>query len=54
MAVLTSTPGEGNEVKVYDVPDNVLQQYAMSGEKVAQMFPEKSGAPSGIPKVTRQ
>jgi hypothetical protein len=51
MAILTSSPGEGNEVKVYDVPDNVLGQYAMSADKAAQMFPEKS-ATSGIPKST--
>jgi hypothetical protein len=51
MAILTSTPGEGNEVKVYDVPDDVLSQYAMTGEKAAQMFPEKSGI-SGIPNAT--
>ena len=42
MAILTSSPGEDNEVKVYDVPDDVLAQYAMTGDKAAQMFPEKS------------
>jgi len=52
MAILTSTPGEGNEVKVYDVPDDVLQQYALAGEKAAQMFPEKGEAISAIPKAT--
>ena len=52
MAILTSTPGQDNEVKVYDIPDNVLQQYAMTGEKAAQMFPEKSAAGAGIPKAT--
>ena len=53
MPILTSMPGEGNEVKVYDVPDNVLSQYAVSGDKAAQMFPE-GGKPSGsgIPKST--
>ena len=24
MAILTSTPGEGNKVNIYDVPDDVL------------------------------
>lgn len=52
MAILTSSPGEENEVKVYDVPDDVLQQYAMTGEKAAQMFPEKPGTTSGIPQST--
>lgn len=52
MAILTSSPGEGNEVKVYDVPDDVLTQYAMTGEKAAQMFPEKSGSEAGIPQST--
>jgi hypothetical protein len=51
MAILTSTPGEGNQVNVYDVPDDVLSQYAITGEKAAQMFPE-SNKPAGadIPK----
>ena len=50
MAILTSTPGEGNDVNVYDVPDNVLQQYAITGDKAAQMFPEsKSHAGAEIP-----
>src|SRR5260370_39605941 len=53
MAILTSTPGEGNKVSVYDVPDSVLQQYAVSGEKAAQMFPESKKAPgSEIPTST--
>jgi len=51
MAILTSAPGADNEVKVYDVPDNVLQQYALTGDKAAQMFPEKSAA-SGISKAS--
>lgn len=46
MPIVTSTPGEGDQVSVYDVPDNVLQQYALSGEKAAKMFPESTG-PSG-------
>ena len=46
MAILTSTPGAGNEVKVYDIPDDVLSKYAMSGDKAAKMFPE-SAKPSG-------
>ena len=51
MAILTSTPGEGNKVGVYDVPDDVLQQYAITGEKAAQMFPEsKKTSGSEIPK----
>ena len=51
MAILTSMPGEGSAVGVYDVPDSVLKQYAVSGDKAAQMFPE-SKKPSGsdIPK----
>ncbi len=52
MAILTSTPGEGNQVSVYDVPDDVLKQYAVSGEKAAQMFPESKAAGSEIPKST--
>ena len=48
MAILTST--EGNKVGVYDVPDDVLAQYAVSGDKAAQMFPEGGqGAGGGIP-----
>jgi hypothetical protein len=51
MAILTSTPGQGNEVSVYDVPDDVLQQYAITGDKAAQMFPEsKKTAGAEIPK----
>lgn len=51
MAILTSTPGTGNEVKVYDIPDGVLSQYALSGDKAAQMFPESAKASgSEIPK----
>ena len=46
MAILTSMPGEGNKCSVYDVPDSVLQQYALSGDKASQMFPE-SGKASG-------
>jgi len=45
MAVLTSA-GEGDQVNVYDIPDDVLKQYAITGDKAAQMFPESSG-PSG-------
>jgi hypothetical protein len=52
MAILTSTPGEGNQVSVYDVPDDVLKQYAVAGEKAAQMFPESKAAGSEIPKST--
>jgi hypothetical protein len=54
MAIVTSTPGEANEVKVYDVPEDVLQQYALSGENAAKMFPEQTEAASGIPKSTAQ
>jgi len=46
MAILTSTPGQDNKVGIYDVPDDVLQQYAVTGEKAAAMFPE-SGKTSG-------
>ena len=50
MAVVTSTPGEGQDVNIFDVPDDVLKQYAITGEKAAQMFPEQTGAAAGIPK----
>lgn len=51
MAILTSTPGEGNKVSVYDVPDDVLAQYAITSEKAAAMFPESAMASGGeIPK----
>jgi hypothetical protein len=50
MAILTSTPGQGNDVAVYDVPDDVLKQYAITGEKASQMFPEsKKTAGTDIP-----
>jgi len=52
MAILTSTPGEGDQVSVYDVPDDVLQQYALSGDKASQMFPEGAKAGGEIPKST--
>ncbi len=52
MAILTSTPGAENQVSVYDVPDDVLTQYAISGEKAAQMFPENKTAGTEIPKGT--
>ncbi len=52
MAILTSTPGAENQVSVYDVPDDVLKQYALSGEKAAQMFPEGTASGSDIPKST--
>ena len=42
MAILTSTPGTDNKVGIYDVPDSVLSQYAVTGEKAAQMFPESA------------
>jgi hypothetical protein len=45
-------PGDGGEVKIYDVPENVLEQYAMGGDKASQMFPEKAATTSGIPKST--
>jgi hypothetical protein len=53
MAILTSTPSADNEVKVYDVPDDVLTQYAMTGDKAASMFPEHAAA-AGIPKSSSQ
>ena len=40
MAILTSTPGADNKVQIYDVPDAVLGQYAVTGDAAAQMFPE--------------
>ena len=52
MAILTSSPGAENEVNVYDVPDDVLAQYAMTGDKAAAMFPE--GATAGIPKASAE
>ncbi len=53
MAILTSTPGEGDQVSIYDVPDDVLKQYAITGDKAAQMFPEGEKAAGGdIPKST--
>lgn len=54
MAIVTSNPGKDNEVTVYDVPDDVISQYALSGDKAAQMFPEGSGAVSGIPKSSAE
>ena len=44
MAILTSTPGEDNKVKVYDVPDDVLAQFAITPEEAAAMFPESAMA----------
>ena len=44
MAILTSTPGADNKVSIYDVPDGVLGQYAITGEKAASMFPEGAKA----------
>lgn len=46
MAILTSVPSEGNKVSVYDIPDSVLAQYAVTGDKAAGMFPE-SGKTAG-------
>jgi hypothetical protein len=54
MAIVTSAPGEGNEVKVYDVPDDVIAQYALTGDKAAKMFPEDAGGASGIPKASAE
>jgi hypothetical protein len=54
MAIVTSTPGAENQVSIYDVPDDVLKQYAMSGEKAAQMFPEGAASGSDIPKSTAE
>jgi len=51
MAILTSSPGEGGEVNVFEVPDDVLAQYAVSADKAAQMFPDKAAA-TDIPKAT--
>ena len=53
MAILTSTPTEGDQVNIYDVPDDVLKQYAITGEKAAKMFPEGEKTPAGdLPKST--
>jgi hypothetical protein len=50
MAILTSTPGQDNKVGIYDVPDDVLAQYAVTGDNAAQMFPEsKKTAGADIP-----
>ena len=42
MAILTSMPGAENKVGIYDVPDDVLSKYAVSGDQAAQMFPESA------------
>jgi hypothetical protein len=44
MAILTSTPGSDNKVSIYDVPDSVLSQYAVTGDNAASMFPESAKA----------
>ena len=50
MAIVTSTPKNGEDVDVYDIPDDVLQKYGISGEKAAQMFPEgDKPSAGGIP-----
>ena len=55
MAILTSTPGEGNQVSIYDVPDSVLNRYAVTGEKSSEMFPEsKSPTAERFQKVRAQ
>ena len=49
--ILTSMSGEGNKVAIYDIPDDVLSKYAVTGDKAAQMFPESGKhASSEIPK----
>lgn len=51
MAILTSTTGQDQKVGIYDVPDDVLKQYAITGDKAAQMFPEsKKTSGADIPK----
>ena len=51
MAILTSTPGEGNKVSIYDIPDSELEKYAVSAEQAASMFPESAKAAGNeIPK----
>ena len=53
MAIVTSMPGEGNVVNLYDIPDDLLQKHAVSGDKASQMFPEgKEGGAAGIPQST--
>lgn len=42
MAILTSQAGADNKVGIYDVPDSVLSQYAVTGDKAAAMFPESA------------
>jgi hypothetical protein len=46
MPIVTTTPGADNKVGVYDIPDDVLKQYAVTGDKAVRMFPE-SNKPSG-------
>ena len=51
MAILTSTPGEGNKVSIYDIPDSELEKYAVSADQAASMFPESAKAAGNeIPK----
>ena len=40
MAILTTMPGEGDKVMLYDIPDSALAQYAIAGDNAAKMFPE--------------
>jgi hypothetical protein len=53
MAILTSSPGAENEVKVYDVPDDVLAQYAMTAIRPRRCSPKK-GATAGIPNASAE
>ena len=49
MAILTSMPGEGNAVGVYDVPENVLSS-TRSQEISGSMFPESNNRRAARPK----
>ena len=41
MAIVSKPDGEN--VTLYDIPDDQLEQYKLSPEKAAEMFPEKEG-----------
>ena len=42
MAIVSKPDGEN--VTLYDIPDDQLEQYKISPEKAAEMFPEQEGA----------
>jgi len=41
VAILSSEPTQDGQVTLYDIPDDVLQQYKLDPQRAAQMFPEK-------------